>query len=854
MRVRSLLLALVFPTMSLLAQSVGVDPTFNAADPGFNYGGAFNNAVSEVIELPDGKLLVCGWFTEYNGVPCSRIARLLPDGGIDPTFDVGVGPDNTVRDMVVQPDGKILVSGYFFNINGLPRWGLARFNNDGTLDEGFDQGTTPSLVFYGQPESLGLQADGKVLLGGYHFCGDGVVQNCIKRFNTDGSLDASFNTGGAGICVNNQAVTSIFIRPDSKILIAGTFNSYNGQPVNNMALLNSNGTLDNTFPAAVFNGTAAILSFFPDGDMLMAGGFTTVNGIAKPHVAKVSTNGVLDPSFHAEFKNNGVVTANIYCATVRTDGRVILGGLFDECNGVEHEGVVRLLPDGTVDPAFNTAYTISGQITEITELSDGRLMLGGNYSGFELSYMFGLSRAHPEGALDRTFNPGWGVNNEVRALAVQPDGKTIISGQFSRVNTTWTPGIARVNTDGTFDPTFDAGTGLFRNATDIKVRPDGRILVSGMYLYDGQEVGDVIQLEPDGTIDPSFDPQCGTSSGVSDMAILADGRTLVCGNFATIDGIARRAVARLNEDGSVDESFDVGVGPVGALLESMAVMADGRIVVAGTCTLWSGQAVGRIMRLLPNGAPDPSFNTGTGFNSYVHNVLAMPDGRVVASGPFTSFNGVARNGIARLNVDGSLDTTFDPGTGLDGNWSTLLLDFEGNVIVGGLFETVNGQPLSHIVRLTTSGAVDPDFTIGSGFGRNGYATIPTVNEMALLPNGQLMVGGSFTSFNGVGRNRLLRLFAPTTVGVSEVTSNTTMTAWPNPTDGRSLNVSIPDLGSTGAIHFSVVDASGRMVWQQRASANGPWELRFDHDLAAGTYQLVVLASGSVTRTAFQVQR
>lgn len=280
---------------------------------------------------------------------------------------------------------------------------------------------------------------------------------------------------------------------------------------------------------------------------------------------------------------------------------------------------------------------------------------------------------------------------------------------------------------------------------------------------------------------------------------------------------------------------------------------DGRIVLGGTFDDWNDQPVGRIIRLLANGTADPAFNTGSGFDDMVHSVLVQPDGRVVATGSFASFNGIARNGIARLNVDGSLDTSFDPGTGLDGAWSTLLHDMDGNVIVAGAFPTVDGQPMSNIARLTTTGASDPNFTIGSGFTRNGHAIIPAVKDLALLPNGQLIAAGAFTGFNGVGRNRLLRLFAPTSVGVSEVQTTTDIALWPNPCTSSGLSVSAPGLFHGTVVRFTVADASGRIVWQHSATGAGPWDLPLDGSLATGSYQLVLRADDEMARTTFVVQ-
>lgn len=836
----------------LMAQTVFVDPAFNPEDRGFNYGGGFDAAVSDVVVLPDGRMIAGGWFTDYNGTPCSRIARLWPDGNIDTTYHIGQGFDAAVRKLALQPDGKLVALGYFFHANGIERWGIARLLADGSLDPTFDAGE----IFYGQPESLALQPDGKVLMGGYQFCGNG-TQVCIKRLNTDGSLDPTFNPG-VGLNGNNEAITSMRVRADGKILIAGIFDSFNGLPLHNMALLNANGTVDTSFPNDLFNGTPSIRGTFPDGDMLVLGGFTRVAGVPKPHIAKVSVTGVLDPDFHAYFQFNSDTTANLYCAKVRADGWVIVGGSFTHCNGVSKPSIARLMPDGSLDPSFTTDGYTYGSFEFITELADGRLLVAGNNNGYASNWITGLSRVLPDGGNDLSFNPGSGFNNEVTAIATQPDGKSVVAGRFTRVNGEWTRGLVRVDQNGTLDPTFITGTGLMGYANDLAIRPDGRILVASAAAYNGPSLSRVKQIAPDGTLDPSFAPQTDQYGSFNSLLLQPDGKLLLTGSFSTIDGQPRRGIARLNEDGTVDSTFDPGNGPGTALPGTMALMADGRIVLGGVfMDTWGGNTVGNIVRLLPNGTQDPTFDTGTGFDADVYSVVVLPDGKVIAGGTFTSFNGTPRDGIARLNADGSLDTTFDPGTGCSSTWMKLALDIDGSVIVGGYFDSVDGTYSPRIVRLTTTGAVDPAFTVGDGFTRHSYysANSATVSELELLPNGQIMVGGTFTGFDGVGRNRLVRLFAPTTVSVEEHASTAnTINTWPSPNDGTMLRVSLPSLKPGTSVSFAVLDASGRMVWSQNRSLSGTTDLHFGDALAAGTYRLMVIADGVRSQTAFVVCR
>jgi uncharacterized delta-60 repeat protein len=139
----------------------------------------------------DGKILVGGSFTTYKGLTQNYIVRLNTDGSLDSTFDVGVGFDNQVRAITIQPDGKILVGGNFTTYKGLTQTRIVRLNTDGSLDSTFDVGTGFNTLVL----SLLTQSDGKILVGGNFSTYKGLTQNFIARLNIDGSLDSTFNIG-----------------------------------------------------------------------------------------------------------------------------------------------------------------------------------------------------------------------------------------------------------------------------------------------------------------------------------------------------------------------------------------------------------------------------------------------------------------------------------------------------------------------------------------------------------------------------------------------------------------------------------------------------------------------------------
>ncbi|MBK6754385.1 MAG: hypothetical protein IPG69_12525 [Flavobacteriales bacterium] len=300
--------------------------------------------------------------------------------------------------------------------------------------------------------------------------------------------------------------------------------------------------------------------------------------------------------------------------------------------------------------------------------------------------------------------------------------------------------IARLNTDGTLDAGFDPGAGFHTpfsgSSVHIAIQSNGQVLVTGGFdAYDGIAIDKIVRLNTDGSIDPSF---TGAPGGGFDAE---EGGPLLL----QPDGKIIMGRKRLNSDGSLDASF---APPISGWVIANALQPDGKIILAGGPE--GGSAI--FTRLLPDGSVDPSFDTGSGFtnNNWVRAVALQPDGRMVLAGEFSSYNGVSRNNIVRVNADGSLDTSFDPGDGFDLEVRSLVLQPDGRIIVAGNFNTYNGSNCKNIVRLYPDGSIDPSFDTGTGFEQTVYA-------LALQADGNVVVGGEFISYNGTGRNRIARL-------------------------------------------------------------------------------------------------
>ena len=188
------------------------------------------------------------------------------------------------------------------------------------------------------------------------------------------------------------------------------------------------------------------------------------------------------------------------------------------------------------------------------------------------------------------------------------------------------------------------------------------------------------------------------------VALQPDGKVLIGGTFTTVNGTGSRYVARLNADGSMDNTFAPG-SSVNNDLRALVVQPDGKILIAGRFTTVAGQSRNRIARLNADGTLDTAFNPGTGANNNVRSMAIQADGRILIGGQFTTFNGASRVRVARLLSNGLLDTGFNPESGADDQVRAIAVQGDGMIYIGGDFEIYNGTNRSAVARLFARGSI-----------------------------------------------------------------------------------------------------------------------------------------------------
>jgi len=377
-----------------------------------------------------------------------------------------------------------------------------------------------------------------------------------------------------------------------------------------------------------------------------------------------------------------------------------------------------------LDLSFN--YNWTGETTSLALNSDGTILIG---------LLNGIRKVTASGSLSSSISTG----GSVKSIAVQPDGKIIVGGAFTNVAGASTRRrIVRLNSNLTLDNTFNVGstsTGGFNNPVNsVVIQPDGKVLIAGTFTtYKNVACKNIIRVSSTATTDATFTPDF-TPSTINCMALQSDGKVLI-GLNAAFPGIRR-----LNADGTTDATFVIPGDGFDGPVYTIALQSDGKIIVGGAFNNYGGNSCGNIARLNTDGSFDNSFNIGTGFDGLVKNIDVQQDDKILVAGEFMLFNTVDVHVIARLNLDGTLDSTFvnlsDLGDSYQINAPNVIkAQPDSKVLVGGNFNLYNLN-LYNLIRfkesaITYVGSVVQDSTSGSGSGWEANLNISSSNLLTI---------------------------------------------------------------------------------------------------------------------------
>ena len=706
---------------------------------------------------------------------------------LDFTFTNSIQPADAVNALALQPDGKIWAGGTFASDDPTNPNVVIRVQADGHRDTGFEKTVAqPNNAVY----AMVLQADGKAIIGGEFTAVGSAPRNRIARLNSDGTLDTSFNPGAGVAGAGTPAVYSVALQRDGKVLIGGIFDTVSGVSRIDVARLNADGSLDPTFqPGAGLTSTnrnfrkpwiSAVVAQ-PDGKTLLGGQFTEVDGLSLRNIARLNADGSVDSTFDPGLGATGDY-ASVEAIAVQPDGKIIIGGDFDSVNGLDRRALARLNPHGSVDSTLEigsgvkdidaSGADLSGLVTWVIVQGDGKILFGGSFLTVDEINRHGLARINGDGSLDGTFGPYFGTTyrndlgyeemTSIPVLALQPDGKIVIGGTFASADGSETNRLSRLLSTNVRTSSFEFfSPGIVTGETSGSVSMDviRRGDSEGAYSVEFAAVAGTAVAGGD------FAPQSGVLQfdkfvveKTITVSILNDGSleddkifSLVLKNPApgASLGAPTNFVVRII-DGKKPGNLDFGFAEVDipypddptSTLPVTALVAqdDGKTLLAGNFTSINGEARPGIARLNRDGTVDLTFAPAPPQGSPVYQVLDLgvqPDGRIIGG----------YEGVFRLNRDGSLDRGFDPGLG---SLTSFMVQKDGSFVVSDeFFDRASDSYLDEVMRYSLDGAIDPFF---SSPVLNDWVTITTAQ-----PDGKVIIGGYFTQADGVAQNRLARL-------------------------------------------------------------------------------------------------
>jgi len=706
----------------------------------------------------------------------------LADGDLDPGFAPRIFKAGQVSAILAQTDGKILIAGEFKTVNVVSRSGIARLNSDGSLDASFDASnvTRDFIIATSSPSAtidhtIAQQSDGRILVAV-----ESLGKSAIIRLNSDGSLDQSFRSPVL------FPGFKFLLQPDGKILATAGGGG--------LIRLNSDGSPDSfAYSGPILGAGSALrgaIALQADGKILVGGLTSNPIGNFIRIFLRVNADGSRDSSFNPGTGPGARIGfASINNMAIQLDGKIILSGGFDSYNGTPVTGTIRLNPDGSLDPSFIAPVN---RVSDILIQPDGRIMITGDFTSYAGTPRKYLARINADGSLDSSFDPGAGTNRPPSTLARLPDGRILAGGNFYLTGGEVHLGLARFHPDGQVDSSFKPLAGgridsLFAEVQFAALAPGGKIVIAGTFdVLNETERPKLARLNADGTLDRGFAPKI-ESSGSNEpefykLAVQPDGKVLV-----SIPSAKR--FLRLNVDGSEDSSFTpprfdllisdglIILQPDGKILLSgfgidsttrlvrlnpdgtedttfrsdapisifaMALQTDGKVVIADDR---------RIVRLNANGALDSSFGASFSSDTFISTLALQPNGKILVGGYAGGFSSQQRF-VLRLNSDGSPDSSFNTallGPITSGVIGTLAVQRDGKILVAN-------REGDGIIRLNPDGSRDSSFNF-TLFPPNRNAR-ELISFLLLQPDGQLLVGGSFDRIGfppGAERHNLARV-------------------------------------------------------------------------------------------------
>jgi uncharacterized delta-60 repeat protein len=554
------------------------------------------------------------------------------------------------------------------------------------------------------------------------------------------SIDNSFNVDIKNFGIR-EAISAIAVQSDQKIIIGGGFYSITDFACKGLARLNDDGSVDQTFNASatvITEDKFNVIAIQSDGKVLVAGQFKRGSPIKSRGLYRFNANGTLDTSFQPDLPNSWSANA----MTLQPDGKIIIGWVRLNPSSDWQYSVARLNTDGTTDPSFNCSLLTTKPINDIELQPDGKIIVvGGSVNGINEGL---FKRFNTDGSDDTAFNATAVISGDyyaaINTVTVTPTSDILISGAFHTCNGVSRNGVAMMTSTGELNYGFSPDYATTSGIQDHLLLSSGKIILVGEVSYTIGGVNttsQVTQLNANGTVDlDNTLTHIGRNYNTNVFLVIKkiqahhDGKYFLMGYDLAPEGVPCPKITRINPNATIDLTFMIGPGSEGnEAVYAVAVQGDGKILVGGDFNYVDKISRNNLARLNPNGSLDPTFNPGIGVNGWIYSIRLQPDGKILVGGRFGHYNQVRKRNIIRLNSDGSLDQSFVA----DGNFEVcygVALQSDGKIIMK---VRADQQHNTKIIRLNTDGSTDIIFNTQPEWGVDHWRTVPESNLSSLLP-------------------------------------------------------------------------------------------------------------------------
>ncbi|MNU65899.1 hypothetical protein D3C71_552020 [compost metagenome] len=607
-------------------------------------------------------------------------------------------------------------------------------------DVGFSQnhGTNNSPGTNMGVSDIYLQPDGKILLcGGFSSYND-FQRMDLARLNPDLTIDQSFKLNFNVLSYSwVSGLLKMAIQPSGKIIIAGNYLiTYGGASHKRISRLNTNGTVEAYSEGQGFNAIAEDLAMQSDGKAIAVGQFTSYQGTFCNRIIRITSYGAKDNTFNI---GTGPTTpaSSLYLNRVEllSDGKMLVAGEFSSWNNKPYRNLVRLNSDGSLDTTFTTGLGPIGVIKAIHELPNGKIAIGGDFTMYNGISANRFCVLNADGTRDNSFNSGNGFSSTVNTIYSDSTGKFYVGGNFATYDGNPSPYFACISSTGTWNPNF---VSKFNNQIRvIKPMPDGSLLVGGQfYGFDNYAIHGLARILQTGELDTTFNRSTGANNFLTGTELFSNGDAITFGS----DYEAYNGILTPSHLAKIDTVGNVYINNFTALpfddVNVVKIDSTDHVLIGGMLKYGTAAPYKNLIRTDSNGNIDLSFNSEIPSPNYgrIWDVDRVNNGKHLVV--YQVVNDLFLN---RINYDGSIDSSFQMVQMTNGLAKTTILSNQ-KILLYGPQMTFNSSVTSSLIRLNADGTIDPGFN--SGIGPN--SSIAMIKE---LPNGKLFVGGEFETWN-----------------------------------------------------------------------------------------------------------